>query len=158
MDTNAEPTVQRKIYKQKFLLITLCIVSLISAFLFCLINLLLLSNVSLFGSINNIAFLSDTVTMIDKSTQLAILLNIGITIVSAFGVIMILKQKGSGLLIYCISKVFFVGNVFYFNSTEGYTLSFLFRFSIICLMSLIMILFFSILAQRKKSISENAED
>lgn len=154
METTIKTPVQGKIYKRKFLLISFCIVSLISAFLFCLVNILLLSRVSLFGSISNIVFITDTIIQIEKSAELTAYINIGLTIASAFGVIMILKQKVWGLLIYIISKVVFVGNIFYFNSAEGYTISFLFRFSIICFISLIMILFFSILTQKKHTIKE----
>lgn len=140
-------------HKRENLLFFICIVSLISAFLFCLFNILLLLDILLVDAFNNTIFVSDIFVVVGTNNQLSGFVNVGVSIASAVGVLMILRHNVRGLIIYIVSKVVFVANVLLLNrGGEEYTLSFLFSFSNLLLISLIMVLLFLILTQRTQII------
>ena len=158
LEKGLKSDVSVKGYKRENLLFIICIVSLISAFLFCLFNILLLLDTSLADVFNNMVFVSDIFAVVGNSNQLLGFVNVGVSVASIVGVLMILRHNVRGLIIYIVSKVVFVANVLLLNRGVGeYTLSFLLSFSNLLLISLIMIFLFLILTQRIQIIVKEEE-
>ncbi len=135
--------------RRKFLLIIAVLATFISASVYFFINFLLLIKFSAIEKLMAAPFFNETYKQLSEATLFNYYINISVSLITFFSLILMLNRKKTGFYFYFFTRVLLLANITLLNKSFTPSLSSYTQVSLALIFSVWMILVYSFLTSKK---------